>query len=243
MRAAALLALVLVLVPGCATTTTSCELRAEPTAGGTSFCVATSDGWSLQGVRWNDNGTRGAVVLVHGLNEDHHSYDALAQELAARGWRVVAFDSRGMGLSTGKGDFRNFTQADFAAMDRDLDAVVGSVGGRAAALVGASVGSSEALRYAARADKALPLVLLSPGLGYQGIEVEPSNRQLAGPALFEASSGDAYATNSVSILAPQHPGPHGERILDGALHGTQILQLADERAFVEGWLDANATRP
>lgn len=226
------------LAPGCATST-PCPLVAS-SPGAVPFCVLTSDGWAIVGVQWNANATR-SVVLVHGLNEDHHSYDAFATELAAQGWRVLAYDSRGLGQSTNQGIYRNFSAEAFQHMDRDLDAVRTLLPVAPRALVGASVGSSEVLRWSDRVDRGVPLVLLSPGLGYQNIPISEANADHTGRALFFASSGDAYSTRSVEQLAPKHPGPKDVRLIDGVLHGTQILQADAERAFVEAWL-ANATR-
>jgi pimeloyl-ACP methyl ester carboxylesterase len=230
------------LAAGCSTRPAPACSPDAASLGASPVCFVTSDGWTLQGVEWGNASATRAAILVHGLNEDHHSYDALGPELASRGWRVLAFDSRGMGQSAGRGGFRNFTAQDFAAMDRDVDAARAALpAADRVAVVGASVGSSEALRWSDRADRSAPLVLLSPGLGYQDVEVLPAVRDHVGPALALVSTGDAYSDNSVTQMQPEHLGPFEVHRYDGTLHGTQQLSDSARRALIEAWLDANLT--
>lgn len=224
-----------------------CSSPAEPTTcapdrasiGGGEFCLATRDGWFLHGVEWNDDRPQ-VAVLVHGLNEDLHSYDALAQELAAAGWRVLAFDSRGHGASIHRADgttshAKDFAPEDFLAMERDLDAMQERIGRAPDLLVGASVGSSEALRWAAGTRTAL--VLLSPGAEYRGLDTADADVRHEGAAYFVASSEDLYAARSAETLDAHHAGPHALKLWDGKGHGTQILD--DEgRADVLAWIAA-----
>lgn len=52
--------------------------------------------------QWGD-GPR-AAVLIHGLMQDHRAWSGVASELVARGYRVIAVDLRGHGLS-GRGEY------------------------------------------------------------------------------------------------------------------------------------------
>lgn len=59
------------------------------------------DGASLRLRRWPHGGTRGTVLLVHGLGEHSGRYEHVAAWLAERGFACVAYDHRGHGKSDG----------------------------------------------------------------------------------------------------------------------------------------------
>src|SRR5579884_2496852 len=65
------------------------------------------------------------VLLVHGYPDTHSVWDELAEQLAER-FRVVAYDTRGMGRSTAPAETRAFALAQLA---RDLEAVIESIPG------------------------------------------------------------------------------------------------------------------
>jgi len=219
-----------------------CASRAPATcAPKLDLCFVTDDGWVLQAAASGDaNATRWAL-LVHGLNEDHHSYDKLAADLAAKGWRVVALDSRGHGASTTRADgstrtLQSFGADDFLAMEHDITAVEAKLG-KPALLVGASVGANEAMREGTRLDPLVAVVMLSPGLDYHGIQPGAADAAHAGRAYFTASEEDGYAASSARLLSQQHPGPHELRIWSGKGHGTNLLDN-ETRAVLVAWADA-----
>lgn len=235
------------LLAGCASppaAPASCTPLAPTRGGGTGVCAVTSDGWILQGAAWNGASNATTILLVHGLNEDRHSYDALANELAAKGYRVLAFDSRGHGDSTHLASgatraLRDFAAADFAAMPRDLEAM------RAVAapdvLVGASVGANEAVIHAGAHDGGTrALALLSAGDSYQGLDALSAIAGAHGAALLLAAQGDAYAARSAPDLAARHPGPHDVHVVAGDAHGTNLLKDPALRAALVDWIAAHA---
>lgn len=76
-----------------------------------SFVVA--NGLRHHVLTWNDNGadaSKETVLLAHGFLDLAWSFRALAEELAAKGYRVVAWDWRGHGESewVGKGGYYHF---------------------------------------------------------------------------------------------------------------------------------------
>ena len=235
MRAAIALALLLPLVAGCATRApAACAPKLD-------LCVAADDGWILQAAAFGNASAPRYVLLVHGLNEDHHSYDKLAAQVAAAGWRVVALDSRGHGASTLRSDgtTRTLTQFgpdDFLKMERDITAIEAKLG-KPALVVGASVGANEALREATRLDARVALVLLSPGLNYRGLTTADADAAHTGPALFLASAEDSYAASSARALAAQHPGPHEIHVWSGKGHGTNLLD-DEARGSILAWVAA-----
>ncbi len=80
------------------------------------------DGAVLQGRVWNPPaGTEvvGRIVVVHGFSEHAGRYDGLAGVLSAAGYRIVAYDQRGHGSSSG----RRGVMHDFGEFVDDLIAV------------------------------------------------------------------------------------------------------------------------
>jgi pimeloyl-ACP methyl ester carboxylesterase len=58
-----------------------------------------SDGITLTGERWDAEGDRAAVVLLHGGGQTRHSWKRTAQRLAQDGRTAIALDARGHGDS------------------------------------------------------------------------------------------------------------------------------------------------
>ena len=113
--------------------------------------LTTADGLALHLREWplaDPGGTRGTVLMVHGLGEHIGRYAHVAAQLNALGWRVVGYDQRGHGRSQGR---RGALGADDALLN-DLASVVDSV--RAAhlgplVLLGHSMGGLVAARFCA----------------------------------------------------------------------------------------------
>lgn len=59
------------------------------------------DGLALFRQDWPSDGTRGTIVIVHGLGEHIGRYAHVAAGLNAHGWSVVGYDHRGHGRSLG----------------------------------------------------------------------------------------------------------------------------------------------
>jgi pimeloyl-ACP methyl ester carboxylesterase len=140
-----------------------------------------------------EDGGRGRgvpVIFVHGIGGESGQWKAQLTALRAHR-RAIAFDLRGMGASPVAAD-SDYT---LAAMERDLDAVVGSLGIRRFVLVGHSYGGAVAARYAAtHPDRVAGLVLVEPAA------------QLNIPDAAAKQLGDALR-NSRDTLVPQLFGP------------------------------------
>lgn len=65
------------------------------------FYAKTADNLQLYGKVETPLNPRGAIVIVHGLNEHQGRYDEFAAYLFSQGFRVYRFDHRGHGLSEG----------------------------------------------------------------------------------------------------------------------------------------------
>jgi pimeloyl-ACP methyl ester carboxylesterase len=99
-------------------------------------------------------GTGPALVLVHGWALDLDMWTPQFQGLA-RHYRVIAFDRRGFGLSTGRPSLEHDS--------RDLWSLLGTLGVQRCGLVGMSQGARVVLRCAiARPGRILALVLDGP---------------------------------------------------------------------------------
>ena len=92
-------------------------------------------------VNYSRRGTGGPVVLLHGLAEDHRSWDPVADHLGA--FNTFAVDLRGHGRTTAGQGAGTLSQ-----LSEDLVMFLGAVSGPAA-VVGYSLGGAIALRAAA----------------------------------------------------------------------------------------------
>ncbi|MGA9275809.1 alpha/beta fold hydrolase [Ilumatobacter sp.] len=112
------------------------------------------------------SGSGPAIVLLHGLGMDAHTWDACAALLAER-FTVVAVDLPGHGESPCPDDPAAFTRdAALADLDDVLDTLDGPV-----VLVGHSLGGYLALAHAAtRPEATRGIVVLNTGPGYRDAE-------------------------------------------------------------------------
>jgi pimeloyl-ACP methyl ester carboxylesterase len=121
----------------------------------------------VEGLRmhYTDTGTGAAVVLLHGINANHRSFDGWVRELAAD-HRVIAVDLPGHGL-TGPDPRQRYTWAEMAAVVYGL---TGAIGLERFVLAGNSLGGAVALELALiHPEKLRALVLIdaigSPAMG------------------------------------------------------------------------------
>ena len=123
-------------------------------------------------VHVRDEGPRGApvIVLLHGSNDDLHTWDPWAAQLSKR-YRVIRFDQIGHGL-TGPEPHGDYSPKAFVDT---IDQVTAKLGVSKFALAGNSMGGANALHYAlAHGDKLTALVLLDAGGGPR-LSKEPGN--------------------------------------------------------------------
>lgn len=156
--------------------------------------LTTTDGVSLKGTVYRPEGpVRGGVLCLHMYMRDRTTFNALAPSLVERGFVVLAIDMRGHGQSGTREHMVQVEDRDpavFHAMPADVEAGVkwlrksGGVGPGPLGIVGASVGCSVALHYAATRGNVRALVLLSPGEAYLGMDaVAPARRIKGTPVL------------------------------------------------------------
>ncbi len=121
-----------------------------------------------------DDGAGPPIVLLHAGVADLRSWDAMVHPLVAAGYRVIRFDSRGVGEST--------TEEIEFSHRADLLAVLDALGLGRAALVGNSMGGMAAIDTAIESpDRVAAVVGVAAGLG--GFEATPTNDETR---IFEA---------------------------------------------------------
>ena len=159
----------------------------------------TEDGVSLEAeIRRPETPPVGSAVICHahprhGGSKDHPILWALRNELASRGFVVLAFNFRGTMRSAG-------TYGAGHAETRDVDAAIGRVREEAAGptlVSGWSFGASVALREALTDDRAGALALIGLPLEPADVEIPPTPgpselRVFARPTLLLAGEGDVY---------------------------------------------------
>jgi len=216
------------------------QLRALP---GTAVELAAKDGWKLKAVYSPAQEGRLSIVLLHGTGGRKEDWYRMAKALAKRGFGYVALDLRGHGESRTTPDgkpavWRKFVVSknynEYLNMMEDVAAAVAyletqGVPDEQIALLGADVGSSLALRYAALHPK-IPMVgLLSPRLQYQDVTTVNAMRAYKDrPVLMVYSEADKGTAKELPILQHFAKMSAGERqvtvLAAPAEHGVKMLR-------------------
>lgn len=197
---------------------------AAPVQAWTRVTLTAEDGAALAASVWEPPGRAAAgIVLVHGPSRTRHDWDRLGDQLAARGFVVIAVDLRGHGESPSGGD------GDLATMARDVTAAARYLLARPDApsrlgLAGSSAGGTLGV-IAAQAVPALrAFVWISTPLDFRGLRIEEPLRRIGEcAALAIASNEDVYAVRSARALAETTPGARELMLVDSAGHGARIL--------------------
>ncbi|HUH03468.1 MAG TPA: alpha/beta fold hydrolase [Kofleriaceae bacterium] len=211
--------------------------------------LVTDDGVVIQATAWSgtgDDAGKQAIVLVHQLASDRYEWAPFLEQLAGD-YALVAIDLRGHGGSTRTTDgrvlqWRSFADKDWARIPLDVKAAVAYARGRGATsvgLVGASIGSSAVMLYAATDPQINAVALLSPGLAYRGLDTKgPVQAYGERPLLLLTSKGDTRSEETVRELGAL--APEAERhVYDGERHGVSIRRDApDLIEDVVGFFDA-----
>ena len=137
-----------------------------------------------------DEGTGPPIVLLHAAVADLRAWDAMVPPLVAAGYRVVRFDARNFGGSTGD---------DVAFTNRaDVLAVLDSLGLERAALVGNSRGGMTAVDTAIESPERV-VAVVGVGAGIGGFEGVPKPEELPIFAAYEAvDSADPFDADALT---------------------------------------------
>ncbi|MFH2203591.1 MAG: alpha/beta fold hydrolase [Elusimicrobiota bacterium] len=180
---------------------------------------------------------RGPVfILLHGLGAGRGEWRVFQATLAARGYGSLALDARGHGESGGA-SYRTFaSSAAWIAIEKDLDAAVGFLARRGVTeerivLAGASIGANLCLHAAARRAVVPFVILLSPGINYQGVYLEPSARKFRRPIVAAAARDDPYAYKTLFLLHDWARGRQSALLSARSGHGVGLLEGAGNQEF------------
>jgi pimeloyl-ACP methyl ester carboxylesterase len=163
-----------------------------------------------------------AVVLAHGGRFNKESWREQAQDLASKGFRILAIDFRGFGCSTGPGQ-SNFDSAPFA---NDVLAAVRYMkanGAKTVSVVGGSFGGSAA------GDASIES---APGeidrIVFLGAAPNLPAEKLKTRALFivarDDRSGSAPRLPGIRAQYERAPQPKELIVLDGSAHAQFLFQ-------------------
>jgi pimeloyl-ACP methyl ester carboxylesterase len=167
------------------------------------------------------------VTLAHGSNSNLCGWLPYARELAASGYRALAYDAR-----------------HGSRVDLDAEAAVEALR-RAGAQRVVAVGSSLGALAAIVAGASLPLppaaiVSLSAPADFGLLRGLDAVRALRAPVFFAASQDDdPFAADAQALYAAAGSPERRLEILPGAAHGVQMLADASFRARVTAFISAH----
>lgn len=202
-----------------------------------------------------------AVLLVHQLASDRSEWAPLVHRLReAPAITTLAIDLRGHGEST-RGPMGNAVSwtsfgtdaAQWAGVVSDVTSAAGYLAQLQATrvvLVGSSIGASACAQVAASRAEVEGLVMISPGLSYQGLDArQPFGAFIAGGhpphrALLLGAAGDPPAAEALPVLARLGVGRVESTLFPNERrHGVSLCNTRSERwdrieSFIRQTLDA-----
>jgi dienelactone hydrolase len=207
----------------------------ESPIGGEPVRFETEDGVAILGHMFRPRGTpKGGILFVHEPFRSQRDWAYLAEKASRQGFVALVFDLRGHGESLMRGDEELdreiFMDEDFAAMALDIKAALNvlraedGVDAEQIHLVGSDLGGSLCLLEARDDPGVRSLAMLSPGLGYDGINIVGQVNGLGDrPLLMVYSVEDGYARKSVEVINKEARGPVHVETYYGVGHGTKML--------------------
>ena len=182
--------------------------------------LRTADGVTIAGVVLGTG--RVGVTLGHERGADLCGWLPFARVLARRGYRVLAFDHRGHGLSQAPSYPKSIR------LDRDDLAAVAELrrrGSRRFVLMGASMGATAALVAAPGVGRDLAAVVdLSGPAQYVQLDALSAVRRLSAPGLFAVGRNDAAFVADTKALRAASRNPNSRLVIRPTFnHGTALL--------------------
>lgn len=202
--------------------------------------IATEDGFTLGATLYpGATPDAPAVILAHQVGSTRAEWADLVAALREEpALTVLTFDLRGHGQSTRgpRGETASFGSFDtdaWSATSADVAAAVAYLSGpgcpvrpRRIGLVGSSIGATAVIRAAAGDRNLDPLVVLSPGRAYRGVDAILAATELPPRSLLAVSAREeADSVETGAALARITRGRAA--LVDGAAHGVALF-AADE---------------
>ncbi len=186
------------------------------------------------------------ILLFHMLGRNSGDWKDIIYELNNY-FSVLAIDFRGHGNSRlQKGyllDYRDFDATKWLALKEDAEAAYSylekiknneeiKIG-----IIGASSGANIAAYLASQYTDIQAIVLLSPGLNYNGIDILPFIKLSKANILIIVSEKDEYSYNSSMEIYNKYKDKIQLKIYPGAFHGTRIIsRYPDSKDIIISWL-------
>ncbi len=177
---------------------------------------------------------QGAIVFVHEPMRTARDWTYMAEKMSGHGYYCLTFDLRGHGESIMQGDEELdrelFGPEEFTGMVTDVAAAVGllraqpGVDPDAIHIAGSDLGGSLAVMHAISDPGVRSVALLSPGLGYDGVNMvgkvaEYGKRNL----LIVYSMEDTYSRKSSEVFEREARGGVHVETYYGVGHGMKML--------------------
>jgi len=221
---------------------------------GEPFLVTTSDGMILRGMYSPPRSASKAVVIFQtgGQTDLVTGFRPLVARLAAKGYGIAAYDTRGVGQSMDRTDGTRFDLKDhstdpepYKKMIEDAKTVVKylkqekGVRPQRMVLCGVSIGGNVAIMAAAELPMEIRSVIsISAGSNYHGLQPLSAAQNLGGRSLFAfAAADDSYAYTLIQQLKFKVPNSTTS-IVKGGVHGGSLLTPENVEKIAE-WLDAH----
>ena len=191
-------------------------------------------------------------VLLHGLGSNKEEWNYFETKLTEKGFGFFAYDMRGHGESVSKKDgttldYQTFGKpspgSNWNKMVDDLAKAVNflitneKLKRNQIGLIGASIGANVSLIYGSSYNHVGTIVLLSPGLSYQGLEtLDYIKAYKKGKIAVAASPQDNYAFRSSEILFKKiRNNPQAKFIETESGHGVNMFDGEFDKELI-AWL-------
>ncbi|MBU0532860.1 alpha/beta fold hydrolase [Candidatus Micrarchaeota archaeon] len=214
----------------------SAQPEEEPTLESEDI-VYTSFGWDVHATFYpsaNTDPTK-VVLLMPGLGQVRGSYPQnfitlIHEEMPELA--ILAIDPRGHGESTALGVWENFTSAEFKDMRQDVLDGMEYLGDHYPTIdsyyvVGASMGSTAAILAGAMENDIIKIAMISPGMEYQGVDIERAADDYMKPLLLVASAQDSYSVSAISEIDSLSSSGITKKIYSGSAHGTDLFEATE----------------
>lgn len=170
-----------------------------------------------------------SLLLLPQPGSGRAGWTAFARAAQRQGYASLAI---GLSPSSDSRSTRDFDAADWLELFDTIGAAKSALLARGAdpenlAIAGAGVTANLALRYAASAPDMQAVILLSPGLEYDGLAIDETIRAVGKrPVFIAVMDGDAYSHSSSLQLHEWAAGYCELRVYQGAAHGTDMFSTA-----------------
>lgn len=218
----------------------------------------TKDGVSIVGDYWTPIDMKQkapVVVLLHMYRSDRHAWEPLVPALEEAGFAILAIDLRGHGESVkpASKDLQKLVfsrdEKIFSAMHLDVAAAYNWLAGRdeadlsRVALVGASVGCSVSLDYAARDRSVDVVVLMTPGKNYLGVDSAKHIKKFGNRPVLMLSS-EEERSGGTDFLSSKAARAEVKIYPQSGVHGTKMFgKVAGVEKQIADYLKANVGAP